>query len=438
MAKLNTSKRNADSGITTHEGGKAKRIDAEKQLRRSVMACMLWESSFYEEGVDVAERIKDAVKHVDPYTVSQIAIEARENMKMRHVPLMIVREMARLDTHKKYVAETLARIIQRPDEITEFMAIYWKEGKRPLSGQVKKGLAKAFGKFNEYQMSKWNKKDVITLKDALFLCHAKPENAEQDAMWKRLIAGELAVPDTWEVSLSAGKDKKETWERLLKENKLGALALLRNLRNMQSVGVSEQAIREAILNMKVERVLPYRFIAAAKYAPKLEDVLETGMFKSVEGIEKIPGKTVLLIDVSGSMDYPLSSKSDLMRYDAANGLAMLARELCEQVVIYTFSNHEKLVPPRRGFALAEAITKSQSHGGTALRQSMLAIHKQENYDRIIVITDEQSQDGIATPKGKGYVINVASYQNGVGYGEWTHIDGWSEATLAYIAESERR
>jgi 60 kDa SS-A/Ro ribonucleoprotein len=28
------------------------------------------------------------------------------------------------------------------------------------------------------------------------------------------------------------------------------------------------------------------------------------------------------------------------------------------------------------------------------------------------------------------------YRNGVGYGEWTHIDGWREAVIDYIAELE--
>ncbi|HEY0651305.1 MAG TPA: hypothetical protein VGD44_25675, partial [Phenylobacterium sp.] len=40
------------------------------------------------------------------------------------------------------------------------------------------------------------------------------------------------------------------------------------------------------------------------------------------------------------------------------------------------------------------------------------------------------------PKGKGYVINVASARNGVGYGKWVHIDGFSEAVLSYIREAE--
>jgi 60 kDa SS-A/Ro ribonucleoprotein len=60
----------------------------------------------------------------------------------------------------------------------------------------------------------------------------------------------------------------------------------------------------------------------------------------------------------------------------------------------------------------------------------------KGYDRIVVITDEQAHDHVGSPRGKGYAINVASNRNGVGYGEWTHIDGWSEAVVDYIVELE--
>ena len=103
------------------------------------------------------------------------------------------------------------------------------------------------------------------------------------------VIAKLEAPDTWEVALSSGKDKKETWERLLSENKLGGLALLRNLRNMDQAKVSEKAIFAALASMKVERVLPYRFIAAARYAPQWEDKIEPVMLKCLDGVEKLSG-----------------------------------------------------------------------------------------------------------------------------------------------------
>jgi len=423
--------------LKTHEGAPAKRITAEAQLRRSLMACMLWEDTFYEDGVSIAERIASLVPLVKPETVASMAIEAREKMKLRHAPLWVVREMARQPNHKGLVAETLSRVIQRADELAEFVALYWKDGRQPLSKQVKKGLAQAFTKFDAYQLAKYNnRKAIVKLRDVLFLCRAKPKDAEQEQIWKQLVNGTLPAPDTWEVALSNGADKKSTWERLLAENRLGGLALLRNLRNMADSRVDERLIFAALENIKTERILPFRFIAAGKYVPQWESHVEKAMLKCLEGKKKLPGKTVLMVDVSGSMDRPISGKSDLMRYDAANGLAILARELCEQVAIYTFSDDIVRIPDRRGFALRDAIARSQPHYSTYLGEAVRYINETESYDRLIVITDEQSHDAVPNPKGKGYVINIASYKNGVGYGAWTHIDGWSEAVLDYISAYE--
>jgi 60 kDa SS-A/Ro ribonucleoprotein len=282
----------------------------------------------------------------------------------------------------------------------------------------------------------------ISLRDVLFLCHAKPKDDAQGELWKRLIDNKLKTPDTWEVALSAtsGDNKKDAWERLLAESKLGGLALLRNLRNFKECGVNENLVRDALKSMKTERVLPYRFVTAAKYAPNLEPELEEAMFKAVDsrGV-KIGGKTVLLIDVSGSMKHAVSSKSDSTRFDAATGLAILARELFNDVEVYTFSDNLVQVPTRRGFALRDAILNSQRHANTYLGKAVKAINEKVNYDRLVVFTDEQSADNIGVPQknGNGYVINVASNKNGVGYGSWNHIDGFSESALDYIIQFEQ-
>jgi hypothetical protein len=433
--KLNILKFSHLARPRTHEGAPAVAVTPELALRRSVLACMLWESEFYEDGVAIAGRIRELVPKVLPAKVAALAVEARSVMKLRHVPLLLVREMARHATHRALVAETLAQVIQRADELAEFVVIYWADGRAPLSGQVKKGLAAAFPRFDEYALAKYDRAGVVRLRDVLFLCHAKPRDAEQAAVWKRLVDGELATPDTWEVALSSGGDKLSHWERLLAENKLGSLALLRNLRNMQDAGVREELVLSALAAMKTERVLPFRFLAAARYAPQWEEALEAAMFRCVADRERLSGHTVLLVDVSGSMIYPLSRRSEMQRVDAAYGLAVLLREIAEKVTVYTFSNGAVRVPPRRGFALRDAMEASQPHGGTNLGASLDAV--KEKYDRIIVITDEQSHDRVPAPKGRGFVINVASAKNGVGYGKWSHIDGWSEAVIEYIRELER-
>ncbi|HZQ69073.1 MAG TPA: TROVE domain-containing protein [Terriglobales bacterium] len=432
MARTNT----LNFGPRTHEGAPARQITPELQLRRAVLACLLWESQFYEDGVEIAGRIAELVPKVAADKVAALAIEARERMKLRHAPLLVVREMARHKTHRHLVAETLARVIQRADELAEFVAIYWKDGRVPLSGQVKKGLAAAFPKFDEYQLAKYDRGGAIKLRDVLFLCHAKPRDAAQAGVWKKLIWGRLTTPDTWEVALSSGADKREAWERLLAENKLGALALLRNLRNMKEAGVEEDLVLSALRSMKTHRVLPFRFLAAARHAPQWEEALEHAMLACVSGQEKLPGKTIELVDVSGSMVAPLSRRSEMQRTDAAYGLAVLLREIAEKVSVFSFSDNLVEAPARRGFALRDAIDASQPHSGTYLGKAVEELNRKQSYDRLIVITDEQAHDTVPAPKGKGYVINVASYKNGVGYGKWTHIDGWSESVVEYVREVE--
>jgi hypothetical protein len=304
-----------------------------------------------------------------------------------------------------------------------------------LSAQVKKGLAAAFTRFDAYALAKYDRAGAVKLRDVLFLTHAKSLTADQSFTWRQLVEGTLPSPETWEVRLSRGEQKREVWESMLIENRLGALALLRNVRNMQAAGVDPELVRYALEVIRVERVLPFRFIAAARHAPQWEPWIEQAMFASLSGQLRLAGKTILLVDVSGSMDAKLSARSEMQRMDAAAGLAVLLREIAEKVSIYTFSDALAAVPARRGFALRDAIVHSQPHGGTQLGRALNELR--ERGDRLIVITDEQSHDRVPAPKyGRGYVVNVASYRNGVGYGAWTHIDGWSEAVIEYIRSIE--
>lgn len=428
--------------ITTHEGATAVRIPPVDQLRRSVMACMLFEDTFYEDGKSIADRIHSEVTEVlklknGADIVANIAFEARTKFKLRHAPLWLI--IALIKARSWVATGCIESCVQRPDEMAELLAMYWKDGKKPLAAQLKKGLAAAFKKFDRYSLSKYANRDgQVKMRDVLFLVHAKPKDETQAALWKELAEDKLTAPDTWESNLSAGADKKKTFERLIAENQLGALALLRNLRNMQTAGVPDSTIRQALASMKTERVLPFRFISAAKYAPGLEPELESAMFRCLDGFPKLSGKTMLIVDNSGSMyGSPVSAKSEIDRSDAACALAMLLREVCQECQVLVFSGNSAIVPPRRGFALRDAIKRATEHGSTDTQAALLRAAR-EGYDRCVVITDEQSHTSIGNPLvgTKGYFINVATFQNGVGYHQWVHIDGWSEAIVDYIMQYE--
>ena len=429
------------ASLTTHEGARAHHISVLAHLRRSVLSCLLWESEFYEDGVEIGKRIADLTAQCVPEDVAALAIEAREQMHLRHVPLLLLRELARhplIKDRPQLLSKTMGRVLQRADEPAEFLALYWRDKKQPLSKQVKRGLAWSMRRFSEYELAKYSRDAEITPRDVLFMSHAKPKDEAQAALWKKLAANELAAPDTWEVQLSAGADKKETFERLIREKKLGYFALIRNLRNMEQAGVDVRRVREAILARKggADKLLPFRYIAAARHAKQFEPQLDTAMQAALTELPKLSGTTIVLVDNSGSMSACLSRKSDMMRADAAAGVAIVARGVCASVRVFAFSDNCVEVPPRTGMALRDAIHTATRMGSTQLGAAVKKV-SDLSHDRLIVVTDEQSADRVPEPKGLGYMINVASNRNGVGYGKWLHVDGWSDAVVRFIAEHER-
>jgi 60 kDa SS-A/Ro ribonucleoprotein len=452
MARLNTS--SFRPPIFTHEGGPAIPIPPLAQLRRSVMSCLLWEKEFYEDGIAIADRIAQEASAVSLGDLAAVAVEAKSVGKLRHVPLLLAALLDKRVNDEKPPAEegaalvrqTVRQVILRADEPMEFLTILAKvNGTTPdkirvkLSRQVRIGLARALEGFDEYQLAKYGRNDSgqpVKLRDVIRLVHPKPTTPLLGALWKSILDGKLAVPDTWETALSSGADKKETFERLLQEDKLGYLALLRNLRNMVQAGVDLDLVREKIkLRKGAARVLPFRYVAAARVVPQLEAALDVALEKAIEDSSALDGKTVILVDVSGSMDYKLSQKSDLTRMDAA---ATLASVIKGDLRVFTFSNSLVEVPARRGMAGIDAIRNSQPHGGTLLGAALGQINRTVAHDRIVVITDEQSHDDamMAPAAKKAYMINVASARNGVGYRQWTHIDGFSENVIRFIREVE--
>jgi 60 kDa SS-A/Ro ribonucleoprotein len=432
MARLNVA---AGARAFTHEGAPAvANLSPERQLRRSVMSCLLWESEFYEDGTSIADRIVESAEKVAPQMLAELAVEARQTLHLRHAPLLLLDVLSKTGRGDRLVADTIERVISRADEMGELLSIYWRNGRKMVPAQMRKGLARTFVRFDEYQLAKYDRNGAVKLRDVLRLARPKPANADQSALWKRVKDRTLATPDTWEVELSGGKAPKETFERLLREGKLGYLALLRNLRNMAEAGVDSALVGDAIVARRggAHRVFPFRYVAAARAAPRFEPALDQALCEAIADMPVLSGKTIVLVDVSGSMEARLSARSDMRRVDAAAALAAI---LPGDLRVFVFSDRLAEVPPRRGMAGVDAIT-ARVGGGTLLGAAVAEVCK-EPHDRLIVITDEQSHDRVPDPVAKrAYMINVASARNGVGYGRWTHIDGFAEGVLRFIRESE--
>ena len=429
-------------------------------LRRAVLANLLWEDIAYMDGVSVANEIKRLIPLCKAEDVYNLAREARLLQKLRHTPLFIAVEMCKYSETRQYVDKLLPEIITRADMLTDFVAIYWKENGNGASicNKAKKGLADAFHNFNEYKLAKYDRDAEIKLRDVMFLCHPKPTNQYEMDLYKKVADRALAIPDTWEVALSAGKDKKATWERLIAENKLGGKATLMNLRNMMQANVDRYAIEDALKNLNGSMLLPLDFLKAASYAPEFKSQLSDAMVNSYKNLPKLPGRTLFIVDISGSMHSGISGKSEFDRMKVAEAMAMLAINQCEKCEIVATAGNDwsrihkskRIDYPEKGFGLMTQISDMYSElggGGIFTRQCLEWCEKQpwfgSGFDRVIVFSDSQDCDvpGKVTPKPFGkynYICDVSAHTRGINYkGVWTaEISGWSEHFLTYIAAFE--
>lgn len=461
-------------------GNQTRELTAYEKLQRSAINCLLWEDTFYEDGESIADRIKKYMKQVTPEQARSVLKEAKVDNKLRHMPLFLLVNMAK---NGYLTAEDVANTITRVDDMSELLSLYWStdwkdstgntvKNKHTVPKSIVKGIQKALPKFDEYQLAKYRgDRYDVSLKTVIKMTHPKPENAEMEALWGRAINGSLATPDTWEVGLTnchTPAEKKEFWTRMLTEktekgfNKLGALALIRNLRNMQSVNVDEDNIRSALGSASMSKILPFQLVTAARYAPQLEDVLETKLLESIDSMEKLEGDTVVLLDTSGSMRSPLSGKGETTCQDVAASMGAIIRGVCNKSIIYTFQEDIQVVPSgRKGFALIDCVRRAPSGGTSVIDCTNDAVrmykesHNGKYPARVIVVTDEQTNSdgtGRSWRRGttvkldnlpsncNGYIINVGTYENGVGYNNscnYVHINGWSENVLKYISAYEK-
>lgn len=458
MSKINpTSKRKTEERLAGGFGTAAASQSNLALLRRAVLANLLWEDIAYQDGKSVSAEIDRLVPLCDPQEVFDLAVEAREKQKLRHTPLYLAAQMCRSESHRKLVGKLLPRIITRADMLSDFLVLYWKDGRCPLCNQAKIGLGEAFHNFDEYQFAKYDRDSVVKLRDVMFLARPVPRDEEEAVLFKRIANRQLATPKTWEVMLSSGADKKKTWTDLILEQRLGALAMLRNLANMRHAEVDQKIILAGLNSMNGSKLLPLDYLKAARMNPELDRYIEETMLVAYSKLPILSGRTLFIVDVSGSMGNLNSAGSQFSRLDHACAMAMLAANQCEEYRLVCTAGedrarkgaHEFIPYPQKGFNLCKQITETRSRiggGGIFTRQVLEWCHSQfsgEEFDRIIVFSDSQDCDypGNGKPKPFGrqnYICDVSAHPRGVNYkGIWTaEISGFSENFLTFIGAIE--
>lgn len=435
MAQTNIkSKIRMDAG-KTHEGARAMVEDPIAALRRVLNAHLLWEDTFYMDGKSNADVLTEAVARAvahDPLETGRAIIAARKVHNIRHAPLMAAVTYAKLKGPD--ARDLLTCVISRADEMAEVLAM-GGGGKAPHA--VVKAVRDVLegGVFDEYQLGKYKGEGrAVTLRDAVFISHANPE---KNPLIQKIVDETLEVPNTWETRLSAGGDKREVFTELLVDNRLGAMALLRNLRNMDDAGVSFGLIAQNLATADWSKVLPFRFLTAALTAPRFSVQLDKAFQKAVWASDPLPGRTAVLLDTSGSMTGTVSNKSIVKAYQAG---AALAAAVNGDADLYEWADTCRPVNNWQSLSTALGIANGSVGHGTNIGQALSYAHARGNYDRMIVITDMQFNDKrLPALSGgiKGYTINLSPYAPaGLMVGNWTHLTGFSAATLKWIAQME--
>ncbi len=483
IMKFNLMRKKEVMQTVNYQDEKAFVLTPQLELYTAVATAAL-SDQFYEKAEDKLNRLRDLISKNDADFVAKLAIYAREQMHLRSVPLVLTVELAKQQKGNNIVGKLTNRVIQRADEITELLAFYALANERTavkklnkLSKQLQKGLAGAFNKFDEYQFAKYNRDAEVKLKDALFLVHPKAKDEAQQLLFDKIVKDALQVPYTWEVELSVlGQQKFDTielkqaavkakWEELIFSNKLGYMAMLRNLRNILEAEVSKAALEkvcEYIANEKAvanSKQLPFRFLSAYRELKELQngrtgkvlDALETAVVLSAKNIAGYDEdtKVVIAADVSGSMQKPISAKSKVLHFDIGLMLAMLLQSRCDNVITGMFGDTWKTISVPKKNILSNVLEfyKREGEVGYSTNGYLVIkdlLQRKKAVDKVMLFTDCQlwnsnhNGENIANlwkqykklaPAAKLYLFDLAGYGNmplNVQRDDVYLIAGWSD------------
>jgi hypothetical protein len=460
----------ANPSTVTHEGGAGYSRTPKGELFLQAVTEMA-ENKFYESASErqtrMTKNIGIVLSEPDGWSwICNLVTWLRKEAGMRSASIMIAAEAvaAQNGLQKGGLSprQLVAVACQRADEPAEFLG-YWLQFKgRKLPAAVKRGVADAAVRlYNEYTALKYDGQSrSIRMGDVIELTHPKPSAPWQASLFKYLIDNRhnrdvldlsllpkismdkelLALPEnkrkdafatgltseagwSWErvAGWVPGGLTAKVWEGIIPT--MGYMATLRILRNFEQAGISAKA--KKAVNTKLsdrEQVakslqFPYRFFSAWKNTESLEwaSSLEVAANLSVNNIPEFEGRTLVLIDTSGSMSWSSvgGERSKILCSDAAAlfGCA-LANRNAGRVDLVQFATTSADIAVSKGASLlrfVEDVTRNTGRcgGGT---NTWAAIKKHYNgHDRIIVLTDEQSHDSGKNPGAFMHFVNLAGY-----------------------------
>ncbi len=443
------------------------RSDAKSELYALGVTNMVSETTFYEDGGARDLRYEALVAKVaveDAAWAARFLGWLRADGNMRTASLVGGLEAARAMVAAKVPGSRaiVNSVLQRADEPGEAFAYWTKNYGRKIPQPVKRGVADAATRlYSEYGLLKYDTASHgFRFADVLDLAHPKAQAPWQQELFKFALArrhnrdetpGELlqmvhneiqlrravaegnyeALLDTqtlrmagfvWQDALSlAGNkvSKRKLWEALAPT--MPDMALLRNLRNLDEAGVSDEVAEMVAKRLsdpdRVARAkqFPFRYLSAYRNVPSLRwgHPLDKALGASTANIPELRGRTLILVDRSGSMFNHMAKKTELTRADAAAvfGAGLKLRNGDRATLVEFGSTSRELRAPAGG-SLLKLVSQFSNLGGTYTVAATRQFYAQ--HDRVIIITDEQASDGdpgaVIPANVPIHVINLAGYK----------------------------
>lgn len=436
---------------TTAQGGPGFKRDERSELFLTAVTHLHGKDTFYESADARTQRFVALVQSVaksDPDWLRGFIPWLRDEAGIRTATVVAAVEYAFAKAPN--ARQVVARSFQRADEPAEALGYALSTRGRRIPKALKKGLADACVRlYGPMTVLKYDsQRATIRPSDVINLCHPKPKDVEQDAVFTALHDrrhGRAHRPATLEALPLVARDlagESATWERASATGKvawdeqiptMGTMALLRNLRNFDRDGISDASValvrdrltsREAV---RRARLFPLRFLSAweALESVRWGGVLEQGLEHSLANVPSLDGHTLVLWDCSGSMGgrYNASSNAPWKRAGVfALGLAMRA----ERATVVAYSNNGYQMSFSKGGSLLRQVEQVKSMpglwGGTNTWGVCAEVLKRDpSITRVVVVTDEQvggnfyyrAQDFDALlGQRRAHVLNVAGYEMG--------------------------
>lgn len=400
--------------VTNVAGGLSYSQSPELELI-SILLTSFANDQFYRSANDTFARLISLIVDCDKEFVAKAAVYARNEFGMRSISHVVASELAPHIKGREWAKDFYTAIVHRPDDMGEILSYHVsKNGKIPNA--MKKGFAKAFDKFNEYQLAKYKGEGKgFKLVDVVNLVRPIPVEKNAEAL-RKLIKGELKSFDTFESELSkAGQEatneeekaefKKDVWVNLVKEKKIGYFAILRNLRNI--IEQAPEVLTEALDMLTDEKlikkslVLPFRFMTAFKAVQEKTGThtrltlmaLNKAVDLSLNNVPKFEGENLVVLDVSSSMTQGVGDKQSPAAIGALFAASLVKANNCDFITFDRDARYVNLNPMDSTITLANSIIFNG--GSTDFRTIFIKANRK--YDRVIILSDMQGWVGLNPP-----------------------------------------